>query len=72
MAAHSQSFESIHSAMLDLTRNFAASTGIEAILASVTAAAVDLVEGVDYGRRDVGRGRQVPIDRALGTTGHRT
>jgi hypothetical protein len=34
--------------MVELTRNFAASTGIEATPASVTAAAVDLVEGVDY------------------------
>jgi transcriptional regulator with GAF, ATPase, and Fis domain len=38
----------IRSAMVELTRNFATGTDLEQTLGSVTAAAVELVEGVDY------------------------
>lgn len=48
MAAEDERYGSIHSAMLHLTSHLAASTDVERTLASVTAAAVDLVDGVDY------------------------
>jgi transcriptional regulator with GAF, ATPase, and Fis domain len=38
----------IRSAMVELTRNFATGTDLEHTLGSVTGAAVELVEGVDY------------------------
>jgi hypothetical protein len=44
---YDQEDEAIRSTMVELARNFAVGTSIEDTLASVTAAAVDLINGVD-------------------------
>ena len=48
MAAEDEHYGSIHTALLHLTSHLAASTDVARTLAGVTAAAVDLVDGVDY------------------------